>query len=304
MSSHPYEPVPLDDVREVDQSEAQAQEESLAASFPEQDVLLPPSSSLSQPSSQGAEAEGENSALFTSENSESENGGRPQRSTTLLAPDDGVFANLSAKPEVSHNDEPPAYDNSESPPSYYETTVFTSGYSANQILVEGLPVGTTFSFVWNLLVSMSFQFVGFLLTYILHSSHAAKQGSRAGLGITLVQYGFYIRSQAFHNTNFYPYYLGDTSGMGDPAFTSSSSSSSGGAMATDGGIVGGGGGSDLFDSSSKQEWLSYILMVIGWFILIRSTSEYIRAKKMENVIASIPLPPPPPTSEIFSISIV
>lgn len=47
-----------------------------------------------------------------------------------------------------------------------------------------------------MLVSMSFQFVGFLLTYLLHTSHAAKHGSRAGLGITLIQYSFYLKSRA------------------------------------------------------------------------------------------------------------
>jgi hypothetical protein len=30
---------------------------------------------------------------------------------------------------------------------------------------------------------------GFLLTYVLHTTHAAKNGSRAGLGITLIQLG-------------------------------------------------------------------------------------------------------------------
>lgn len=30
---------------------------------------------------------------------------------------------------------------------------------------------------------------GFLLTFILHTTHAAKNGSRAGLGITLIQLG-------------------------------------------------------------------------------------------------------------------
>ncbi len=47
-----------------------------------------------------------------------------------------------------------------------------------------------------MLVSVSFQFVGFLLTYLLHTTHAAKLGSRAGLGITLIQYGFSMRSRA------------------------------------------------------------------------------------------------------------
>jgi hypothetical protein len=46
-----------------------------------------------------------------------------------------------------------------------------------------------------MLVSISFQFVGFLLTYLLHSTHAARLGSRAGLGVTLIQYGFALRGK-------------------------------------------------------------------------------------------------------------
>lgn len=62
------------------------------------------------------------------------------------------------------------------------------------MVIDNLPVGSVFAFLWNLLVSVSFQFVGFLLTYLLHTTHASKYGSRAGLGVTLIQYGFYMRS--------------------------------------------------------------------------------------------------------------
>ena len=44
-------------------------------------------------------------------------------------------------------------------------------------------------------LSFFFQFIGFLVTYLLHTTHAAKYGSRAGLGLTLIQYGFYSRSR-------------------------------------------------------------------------------------------------------------
>lgn len=64
------------------------------------------------------------------------------------------------------------------------------------MVIDSLPTGSFFSFAWNMLVSVSFQFVGFLLTYLLHTTHAAKLGSRAGLGITLIQYGFSMRSRA------------------------------------------------------------------------------------------------------------
>lgn len=48
----------------------------------------------------------------------------------------------------------------------------------------------------TVVVSFSFQFIGFLLTYILHTTHAAKYGSRVGLGITLIQFGFGLRTKA------------------------------------------------------------------------------------------------------------
>lgn len=63
------------------------------------------------------------------------------------------------------------------------------------MIIDSLPTGSLFSFLWNMLVSISFQFVGFLLTYLLHTTHAARFGSRAGLGVTLIQYGFALRSK-------------------------------------------------------------------------------------------------------------
>jgi len=58
----------------------------------------------------------------------------------------------------------PSYDTAlaDSTPAYWETTVVApSGYlGPDDILIEGLPVGNLFGFAWNLLVSMSFQFVG------------------------------------------------------------------------------------------------------------------------------------------------
>ena len=62
------------------------------------------------------------------------------------------------------------------------------------MIIDDLPSGSTFTFVANLFTSFFFQFVGFLLTYLLHTTHAAKFGSRAGLGLTLIQFGFYSRA--------------------------------------------------------------------------------------------------------------
>lgn len=64
------------------------------------------------------------------------------------------------------------------------------------MIVDDLPTGHLTFFIINMLVSYFFSFVGFLLTYLLHTSHAAKYGSRAGLGLTLIQYGFISRSRS------------------------------------------------------------------------------------------------------------
>src|SRR5271156_2392164 len=112
---------------------------------------------------------------------------------------DGVFANLSAKPDNLDDekyDEPlPSYETAaaDAAPPYWETTIITPGIDSDEVYVDGFPVGNFFAFVWNAMISMSFQFVGFLLTYLLASSHAARNGSRAGLGVILIQYGFYLR---------------------------------------------------------------------------------------------------------------
>lgn len=96
-------------------------------------------------------------------------------------------------------------------PPYWETTIHAPSYgNGDEILIEGIPAGTIFSFAWNFLISISFQFVGFMLTYLLHTSHAGKYGSRAGLGVTLIQYGLYSRDP--DNVGFV-----DVEGDGGPA---------------------------------------------------------------------------------------
>ncbi|KAK4695367.1 NADH:quinone reductase (non-electrogenic), partial [Lecanoromycetidae sp. Uapishka_2] len=143
-----------------------------------------------------------------------QHGGAPFNS---FSQNDGVFANLNAKPERGEEKEelPPSYEAAaaDATPPYWETTILAPGHltSSDEVYVDGLPVGSLFSFVWNGMISMSFQLVGFLLTYLLHTTHAAKNGSRAGLGITLVQYGFYMRSGAYKSTP-------STSNPNDPAF--------------------------------------------------------------------------------------
>ncbi|CAG8710854.1 11593_t:CDS:2, partial [Funneliformis caledonium] len=69
---------------------------------------------------------------------------------------DGVFSNLSAKPDTEADKEeenPPPYEAAaaDAAPPYWETTIIAPGLSGDEILVEGLPVGNFFSFIWNML---------------------------------------------------------------------------------------------------------------------------------------------------------
>ncbi|PUU81548.1 hypothetical protein B9Z19DRAFT_1062540 [Tuber borchii] len=187
---------------------------------------------------------------------------------------DGVFTNLSAKPTVEKLEEhPPSYEQAaaDATPPYWETTILAPGMSSDEVFIDGLPVGSVFAFIWNAMISMSFTFVGFLLTYLLHTTHAAKNGSRAGLGITLIQYGFYMRSRP-----------DDYTGGAPPPETEPSEPNS-----YDFGVA------DMVtdtpeDGIGRNEWISYALMVVGWFILIRSVSSFVRARRTEQVVLASP----------------
>lgn len=109
---------------------------------------------------------------------------------------DGVFRNLMAKPDTqadisTQETHPPTYDEAaaDSSPEYWESTMISPMYE-NEVFVQGLPVGNMANFIWNALVTVAFQLVGFILCYLLHTSHAAKQGTRAGLGIMVLMFGY------------------------------------------------------------------------------------------------------------------
>ncbi|KAI8974288.1 hypothetical protein BDB01DRAFT_806917 [Pilobolus umbonatus] len=165
---------------------------------------------------------------------------------------------MSAKPESDSKkleEIPPTYEEAaaDATPPYWQTTVIAPAGMGDLILVEGMPVGNIFSFMWNLLVSASFQFVGFMLTYLLHTSHASKQGSRAGLGVSLVQTGFYIRSRGTLEDDYY----------GEEENPPS-------------------------EDHMDADIVSYFLMILGWFIIIRALADYLKAKQMEKIICSEP----------------
>ncbi|KAF9963380.1 Nedd4 interacting protein [Mortierella alpina] len=197
---------------------------------------------------------------------------------------DGVFSNLSAKPRVEKPYEeelPPSYKSAamDVSPAYYESLVSASGYlDDDEALVDGLPVGGILGFMWNVIISMSFQFVGFFLTYLLHTSHSTKEGSKTGLGITFISMGFRMLT-------------------GKPILTSSGSAAS----ETEGydenddpiiadldtGYMGNTGATSPYPYSalgSEYVWLSYFLCLLGGFIVVQSLFQFARAKRAEMVM--------------------
>jgi hypothetical protein len=130
------------------------------------------------------------------------------------------------------------------------------------------------------MISMSFQFVGFLLTYLLHTTHAAKNGSRAGLGVTLVQWGFGMKASSSIAPNDSPNDFGggipddpDAHDF-DPSAIAPSSSGPVSTPASSG--------------ISSNDWFAYGLMIVGWFILIKSISDFVRARRHEQLILQSP----------------
>ncbi|CCX15599.1 hypothetical protein FPQ18DRAFT_367682 [Pyronema domesticum] len=193
---------------------------------------------------------------------------------------DGVFGNLSAKPSVGEKleEHPPTYEQAaaDATPPYWETTILAPGMASDEVFIDGLPVGSFFAFFWNALISMSFQLVGFLLTYLLHTTHAAKNGSRAGLGITLVQFGFMMRGHADGE---------DGAVVGSPPSESTPQDPNSYNFQNAGDATAAAGSEE---NIGRSEWLSYALMVVGWFILIRALSDYFRARKTEQLVLASP----------------
>jgi hypothetical protein len=228
---------------------------------------------------------------------------------------DGVFANVTAKPtrpmqiqdgddtyivpEDVRADAPPSYASAQadSVPPYWETTVHApfSPDSIGEMIIDSLPTGSLFSFLWNMLVSISFQFVGFLLTYLLHTTHAARLGSRAGLGVTLIQYGFALRGRLEGAAT-----DGDNGGWSEWS-PGAPRPSSGNAAQADGYNNHGGNNNSTIPSPTTgftdeqanilaadvtTEWLSFFLMTIGWFMLLTSLLGFWRVKRWERGILS------------------
>lgn len=202
---------------------------------------------------------------------------------------DGVFRNLAAKPDTDENlhlqeQHPPTYEEAaaDSAPEYWETTI-ASPMCGDEVFVEGLPVGDMASFAWNALVAVAFQYVGFVLCYLLHTSHAAKHGSRAGLGVTLVMAGSaMIPSNFGHLDKVPPRYI--------PHDANKFDISQGVSVHTktlddyDAGLF-----KQFTDELSQKvvehtPYFAYGVVAFGLFMILKSLVDYYRVKKMELLI--------------------
>ncbi|MCJ1286184.1 hypothetical protein MMC26_005529 [Xylographa opegraphella] len=211
---------------------------------------------------------------------------------TFSSSNDGVFANLDAKPERGEKteDQPPSYEQAaaDATPPYWETTILTPGMVSDEVYVDGLPVGSLFSFVWNGIISMSFQLVGFLLTYLLHTTHAAKNGSRAGLGITLVNYGFVMKSSASARRGNADQQYGPPPDPNSHDFDPSTVSDSAAAAVASMANAQGGQEAAAGRAAFASEWIAYTLMIVGWFLLIKSVTDFIKARRHEQLVLQSP----------------
>lgn len=205
---------------------------------------------------------------------------------------DGVFSNMAAKPSTNSAtilDSLPTYSEASHDPSppYWETSVMSE---FDEIYIDGIPVGNVFNFLWSALVSFLFQFLGFVITYLLHTSHAAKNGAQVGLGITIINLGL-----AALPIDITKHELDSTSGRFEPQDAS----------VIDVSLQNDGQNSNLHNSldgyhSSLQSHgdfsdssvnflngtpiLAYFLFILGGFIITKAIYDFYKVKKLEYSI--------------------
>jgi len=205
--------------------------------------------------------------------------------------DDSIYL----APEETQKDAPPSYSSAQADavPPYWETTIHLStsaNPTAGEMIVDGLPTGSLFSFSWNMLVSVSFQFIGFLLTFLLHTTHSAKLGSRAGLGITLIQYGFALRNKADIynaagvNESWGGNWKSGQSSEPTPTIKMTARADDFFQNLNVTNPVPDDMSESLSSADATTEWLSFLLMTIGWFILLTSILSFWRVKRWERSI--------------------
>jgi hypothetical protein len=123
------------------------------------------------------------------------------------------------------------------------------------------------------------------MTYLMHTTHAAKYGSRVGLGLTMIQYGYFTRIAQIEGM---PAPNEDTSLFGTVTFNSTTVTT----------ITANGTTTEEIDEATtvayahwlqSREWLAFIFMALGWFIVLTSCIGFFRVKRYESSLrASLP----------------
>lgn len=206
------------------------------------------------------------------------------------AGNDGVFSNLSAKPSTAPPSAPdvlPSYNEASYDPSppYWETSVMSE---FDEIYIDGIPVGNIFNFLWSTMICVLFQFLGFIITYLLHTSHAAKNGAQLGLGVTIINLAFSAlpidinKTEIDSSENRFepldPAFI-DVSIMNDDLdatmdnYQSSLSSHPDFHQSSNSGNIGHG-----------TPLLAYSLFALGVFIIIKAIYDFIKVKRLEYSI--------------------
>lgn len=208
---------------------------------------------------------------------------------------DGVFSNTQANDddEDKPTDEtPPTYEEAaaDATPPYWATTILHPGY-AEEVFIDGLPVGSPISFLWNMTVSSVFQFIGFVLTYLLHTSHSAKQGSRAGLGLTVFQIGMYMRNSGGNPTTDYSsvpahqFVPSDPNNFDVPGY---GSNIPGNAVIPTMEHVDPTVQEQERAAHEKNIFWSGVIMVVGALVILKALWDYWRARRMELIVLQTP----------------
>ena len=201
---------------------------------------------------------------------------------------DGVFRNLLAKPDrestrIREENHPPSYEEAaaDAAPEYWESTVAYPMYE-DEVFVTGLPVGNAANLIWNILVTTAFQFVGFVICYLLHTSHAAKQGARMGLGITFIFHGWQMMPANIGSFDSLPsrYIPADPNAFDVTKSLSISNDAMLDTFSSDLPVQ----GPDASGEYISRPYLSYGVIVLGIFIIVKSIIDYYKVKQMEKKI--------------------
>ncbi|KAJ3359820.1 hypothetical protein GGF31_003628 [Allomyces arbusculus] len=198
------------------------------------------------------------------------------RPTSPIA-SDGVFSHLAAtKPAhpapAAPAELPPSYDVATADPvPEYPVVVVSDVMTGSRlggsvadhplffdadVLVEGSPVGSMTTLVCSALVSMVFQLVGFLLTYMLSTTHAGRFGAQIGFGFTLIQFGLTLRSQPW-----------DAPPMTDDPYGDIDDSDYFGSLPT-----------------STPDWAPGLLMMLGALQAALATARYVYVRRVQALV--------------------